>query len=392
MTQDGPAMRVALFSGNFNYLIDGAARALNRLAAHLVARSVDLTVFSPTRPEAAFPPVARVVSVPALPLPGRGEYLLGMGLTPKVKAELDAFKPTLIHISAPDLLGWSAVNYARKRNLASVASFHTRYDTYSQYYKLDILDKLAKKWLRHIHYSCDRVLAPTDETEAWLRENDMAKSIGRWARGVDRDEYNPAHRSLEWRRSLGIGDDDLAILFVARIVAEKGIKQFARVIDRIRAQGRNPKVLIVGDGPARSEFEADLGEGVFTGFLTGRDLSTAYASGDILFYPSITEAFPNVVLEAMASGLPTVCADTIGANSITIEGKTGFLVDPSSDEGYAEAIVRLLDDGPLRARMGERGRKESARYTWTAVLDEVIENYREVLALHDNGQASAQGT
>jgi len=382
MTIRNEDIRVALFSGNFNYLIDGAARALNRLAAHLVDRGVNVLVFSPTRPESAFPEVARVVSVPALPLPGRGEYLLGMGLTPSVKAELDAFNPNLIHLSAPDLLGWSALRYAKRRKLASIISFHTRYDSYTQYYQLGILDNAVEKWLRRIHKGCDRVLAPTNETEAWLRDNDMAKSIGRWARGVDREQYNPAHRSLDWRRSIGVGDDEIAVTFVGRLVAEKGVKQFARVADILKARGLNFKAVIVGDGPARAEFQADLPDGVFAGFLTGKDLSTAYASSDILFYPSITEAFPNVVVEAMASGLPTVCADTIGANTF-IRPDTGFLIDPSSDDGYSDAIAKLISDDALRAAMGARGREEAAKYSWPAVLDEVIENYRELLAPHN---------
>ena len=387
MAHDDTQLRVALFSGNFNYLVDGAARALNRLAAHIGERGHEVLVFSPTRPKPAFPEVARVVSVPALPLPGRGEYLLGMGLTPKVKAELDAFKPDIIHLSAPDLLGWSALKYARKHDLASIYSFHTRYDSYTQYYKLDILDKAVEKWLRHIQKGCDRVLAPTDETEAWLRENDMAKSIGRWARGVDREQYSPAHRSLEWRRSLGIGDDEVAVTFVGRLVAEKGIKQFARAVDLLKTRGCRFKAVIVGDGPARAEFEADLPDGVFAGFLTGDALSTAYASSEILFYPSITEAFPNVVVEAMASGLPTVCADTIGANTF-VRPESGYLIDPSSDEGYAEAIATLINDPALRAAMGAKGRELAARWSWPAVLDEVIDNYRDVLALRAGAKAA----
>jgi glycosyltransferase involved in cell wall biosynthesis len=174
-------------------------------------------------------------------------------------------------------------------------------------------------------------------------------------------------------------------------VAEKGVKQFSRVIKRLKAQGRAPKVLIVGDGPARAEFEADAPDAIFTGFLTGKDLSTAYASADILFYPSITEAFPNVVLEAMASGLPAVCADTIGANTFVKPGGTGFLVDPSSDEGYAKALAELLDNPGLRARMGAKGHEDAARFSWPAVLDEVIENYRETLALRSGDKdASAR--
>lgn len=382
-TETAP-IRVALFSGNFNYLVDGAAKALNQLAAHLGTRNIDVLVFSPTVETPAFPEVARVVSVPSLPLPGRGEYLLGLGLTPKVKAELDAFKPTLIHISAPDLLCWRAMRYAQKNDLPCVVSFHTRYDSYMGYYGAAWLEALVMKWLRYIHKSCDRVLAPTDETEAWLRDNDMAQSFGRWARGVDPAQFNPAFRNMDWRRSHGIADDEQVVLFCARLVAEKNLKQFARVIDKVRAAGHAPRVMIVGDGPERKSFEADLPDNsVFTGFLAGDDLATAYASADTLFYPSITEAFPNVVLEAMASGLAVVCANTIGANTVVTPNETGFLVDIDADDDYAEKVITLLTEDMLRQRFGAASLKASKRFDWVSVLDEVVDNYRDVIAHHD---------
>lgn len=375
-------LKIALFSGNFNYLVDGAARALNRLAKHLVDRGHQVTVFSPTREEAAFPIVCPVVSVPSIPLPGRGEYLLGRGLPSAVRAQLDAFDPDLIHISAPDLLGWAALRYAEKHKLPSVASFHTRYDTYSQYYNAAWLESLIQKWLRFIHRKCDRVLAPTDETEAWLVDNDMARSIGRWARGVDRDLYTPQNRSDAWRAEHGFKPDDMVLLFVGRLVAEKGLKQYARVIDLLRARGIIPKVLVVGHGPERDSFEADIPDAVFAGFLDGADLATAYACADILFNPSVTEAFPNVILEAMASGLATVCADTIGATTVVEPDTTGYLITPTDDTGYADALERLVKDPARVKAMGSAGREAAARFSWPVILDEVITNYRDVIAEH----------
>jgi len=376
-------LRVALFSGNFNYIVDGAAKALNRLVGHLVKRDIPVTVFSPTKEEAAFPVVAPIVSVPAIPIPGRGEYLVARSLNfaPDARAALDAFSPTLIHISAPDWLGHSAIQYAEIKGLPSVASFHTRYDTYAQYYGIGFLAGAATRLQGNLYRRCTRVLAPTEETAAWLRENNMVRSLGRWARGIDRELFTPDRRSETFRRDHGVADDEVLVLFVARLVLEKGIEQFSRVVTRVREAGHKFRVMIVGDGPARTTFEAGVPDAIFTGFLRGEDLATAYASADILFYPSITEAFPNVVLEAMASGIPTLCADTTGANSVTLRDETGFLADPEHDSAYSEDLIRLITDADLRRDMGARGRKESANYTWDMILDEVIDNYREVLAI-----------
>ena len=374
--------RIALFSGNFNYLVDGAARALNRLANHLQDSGIEVMIFSPTRPEAAFPPVGEIVSVPSIPLPGRGEYLLGLGLNGELKRKLDRFQPDLIHISAPDIIGWSAMKYAKSRKLPSVASFHTRYDSYTQYYGVAFLEGALRSWLRHIHRKADRVLAPTEETKQWLSENNMAQSIGFWARGVDTQLFNPQRRSLEMRRSLGIEDDAVVILFVGRLVMEKGLKQFARVVNAVRAQGKKPEVLIVGAGPADKVFKDDLGDAHFVGFKDAEDLATAYASADILLNPSVTEAFPNVVLEAMASGLPTVCADTIGARTVVLPGETGYLAPADSDETYVKHVSQLIDDADLRAKLGAAGVAASKRFSWPSVLDEVIHNYQEVIGAH----------
>ncbi len=375
-------LRVALFSGNYNYIVDGAAKALNRLVAHLVKRDIPVSVFSPTKDEAAFPIIAPIISVPAIPIPGRGEYLVARSLNfaPDARAALDAFSPTLIHISAPDWLGHSAIQYAEKKGLPSVASFHTRYDTYVQYYRIGFLAGAVTKLQGDLYRRCTRVLAPTEETAAWLRENNMVRSLGRWARGIDRDLFNPTRRSESFRRDHDIADDEVLVLFVARLVLEKGIEQFSRVVARVREGGHHFRVMIVGDGPARATFEAGVPNAIFTGFLHGEDLATAYASADILFYPSITEAFPNVVLEAMASGIPTLCADTTGANSVTIRDETGFLANPQSDSAYVEDLIRLVTNADLRRDMGTRGRDVSAGYTWEVILDEVIANYREVLA------------
>src|SRR3546814_6128879 len=156
-----------------------------------------------------------------------------------------------------------------------------------------------------------------------LIEQGMHDDISLWSRGVDRKMFGPERRDLKWRRALGIGDDDVAIIFLGRLVMEKGLETFAETIVQLRKRQLPHKVLVIGDGPARGWFEQNLPGGIFAGFLTGPDLSRALASGDVLFNPSITETFGNVTLEAMASGLPVVAAGATGASRPVADGVTG---------------------------------------------------------------------
>ncbi|MEM6852509.1 MAG: glycosyltransferase, partial [Pseudomonadota bacterium] len=190
-------------------------------------------------------------------------------------------------------------------------------------------------------------------------------------------------RDMAWRRSMGIADTEVAVAFVGRLVLEKGLECFGRVVDTLRARGVAFRPLIVGDGPERQWMEERMPESagaVFTGFLEGEDLARAYASADVFFNPSKTETFGNVTLEAMASGLPTVCANATGSRSIVVDGETGYLVETSQANGYADALQRLLQDADLRAAMGASALVRSRDFGWDVVMLGLLAQYEEVLA------------
>jgi glycosyltransferase involved in cell wall biosynthesis len=373
-------LRVALFSGNYNYITDGAAVALNHLVAHLERQGIESIVFSPTADPPAFEPAGTLVSVPSISFPGRGEYRVALGLPRAQRRRLKAFRPTLIHLSAPDWLGYAARGIARRWGVPLVASFHTRYDTYFRYYNMAWLESTITRYLRHFYRPCEHVYVPSESTAQVLREQNMARDVRIWSRGVDDARFNPARRDLEWRRSLGFGDDDAVVAFVGRLVLEKGTDSFARTMAGLRERGIAHRVLVVGDGPDREHFRQILpGDAVFTGYLDGDALARAYASADLFLNPSVTETFGIVTLESMAAGLPSVCADATGSQSLVSHGETGFLVRPGDDAGYVAAAERLITDPALRARLGAAAHERSRRYTWDAVIDALIEQYREVL-------------
>lgn len=373
-------VRVALFSGNYNYVRDGANQALNLLVGHLLAAGAAVRVYSPTVARPAFAPTGDLVPVPAVPMiGGRGEYKLARGLPVGPRRDLDAFAPNLIHVSAPDLLGHAALSYARRRGLPAIASLHTRFETYPRYYGVGFLEPVIARLLTRFYNRADRVLVPAPSMAALIRDWGVKTPIGIWSRGMNRDRFTPARRDPAWRRTLGIGDADMAVGFLGRLVKEKGLDVFARVIGELKRRGIAHKVLVIGEGPARDWFAEQVPEAIFAGFQSGNDLGRAVASMDVFFNPSVTETFGNVTLEAMAAGVPVVAARATGAIDLVDEGVTGFLVPPRDVGAYADAIGRIVADPALRRTMGEAGTTKAAGYSWDSANQAVLDAYRDVL-------------
>ena len=372
-----PDLRIALFSGNYNYTRDGANQALNRLVGSLLDLGAAVRIYAPTVDEPDFEPTGDLISLPSWPMPvkGRSEYRLPTGLNRKVRRDLEKFKPNIVHLSSPDPSGHAALRWAQDHDVPVLSSVHTRFETYPQYYNMGFLEPLLVMMLRRFYNRCDALVAPSQSMIDELLQQKMHDDIGLWTRGVDRTIFDPSKRDLEWRRSLGLEDDDIAIVFLGRLVMEKGLDVFADSIIELRKRQAPHKVLVIGDGPARGWFEEALPGGIFAGFQTGVDLGRALASGDVFFNPSITETFGNVTLEAMASGLPVVAAGATGASSLVDDWETGRLVPPGQTQGFAEALAPYCTNHDLRARHGAAGEAKSREYSWEAINRVVADIY-----------------
>jgi len=370
---------VALFSGNYNYVRDGANQALNRLAGYLLRQGVKLRVYSPTVEHPAFPPTGDLVDVPAIPIPGRSEYRLPVSLSASVRRDLAEFNPNVVHISSPDFVGHRAVTWARRRKIAVVASVHTRFDTYCAYYGIEFLEPLARGIMRRLYHRCEVVMVPAESTAAILRAQRMNRDIAIWARGIDRDQFNPGRRDMEWRRSLGIADDEMVIAFLGRVVMEKGLDVFSDAIHAFATFGLKHRVLVIGEGPARPWFEEQLPDAIFLGQQTGTDLARALASSDLLLNPSITEAFGNVTLEAMACALPVLAAEATGATNLVRPGINGMLVDGIEPDEFADALAAYARDPEMRRRHGEAGLAAARTMDWDTINSSVIRAYRHAI-------------
>lgn len=383
-------MRIALFSGNYNYTLDGANLSLNRLVGHLQDTvGATVRVYSPTSPTPAFAAVGDLVSVPSVKIPFRADYRLALGLPAAIRRDVEAFKPDLIHLSAPDPLGRAALKLGRSLKVPVVASLHTLFDTYLDYYGLGFLRPMARRQLWRFYGACDYVMAPTDAIADDLRKQTRTMAVRTWARGVDPELFNPARRDEAWRRRVGFDPERPVIVFLGRLVLEKGLAAFADAVARLEAAGHAPQVLVIGDGPARAWFEARLPRAVFAGFLTGEALAAALASGDIFLNPSTTETFGNVNLEAMACGLAMVCADAPNTRALMRHERDALLCAPNDPASYAEALSKLLVNDSARRTLAAEALERSTAYRWSEILDEVAKVYVEAVDRHAVSSALA---
>ncbi len=372
-------LRIALFSGNYNYVRDGANQALNRLAEYLLRQGAQVRAYAPTVDNPAFEATGEIISVPSVPIPLRPEYRLPIALTPRIRRDLAEYRPNIVHIASPDIVAHRAVSWARRNDVAAIASIHTRFETYLAYYHLEMLEPAARAIMRRLYRRCDAIVAPAESMAAVLRAQRMNRDISIWTRGVDRQQFHPGRRDMEWRRGLGIKDKTMVVAFLGRLVMEKGLDIFADAIDGLVERKVKHQVLVIGDGPAKDWFEQRIPDAIFIGQQVGDDLARSVASCDVLFNPSVTETFGNVTLESMACGLPGVAAVATGATSLVHDGVTGMLVEPSDVDGFAEALERYANDPELRRRHGAAGLAYAQTMDWDRINSAVVRIYQRVI-------------
>jgi len=377
-----PGTRIALFSGNYNYVRDGASQALNQLVGYLQdVERAKVRVYSPVTATPAFAPAGTLVPVRSVPFPGRSEYRVALGLPRSVREDIARFDPNLFHLSAPDWLGTGAQRLARRLGKPVVASLHTRFETYFDYYGLGWMRRAVERRLSGFYSNSDMIVVPTP---ALLR--DFSGRFGRdrvrlWGRGVDTALFHPGNRSASWRRARGIGDEDIVLLFFGRLVLEKGVRAFCETVDALAASGLSVRPLVIGDGPARAEMARLLPAAIFTGQLAGKDLGTAVASADIVINPSVTEAFGNVVLESMAAGLAVVAADVGSATNLVDHGVSGLLSTPGCTASIAGHVGRLILDPAFRIRLQRTAAAAAQAHDWPSASRQAVQVYKVLLGV-----------
>lgn len=301
---------------------------------------------------------------------------------------VETWRPNLIHVTTEFGIGLSGLFAAREARVPLVSSYHTHFKAYLEFYGLSVLDRIAWPYICGFHNRGLRTFAPSGIVAREL-EGQGIRNVRVWSRGVDGERFSSTFRSAEMRQRLGANGNTPLVVYVGRLAREKGVHVLLQAIRIVRSSaGADVAFALVGDGPAEAECRAAAPEGtVFTGKLTGRELSEAYASADIFSFPSTTETFGNVVLEAMASGVAVIAPD-IGATTeyATTECARQFSAkDPAS---LAAAILGLATDAGERSRIAAAGVATARARTWDAVFDGLVRDYRDAVDEFHGSQRS----
>lgn len=374
-------LRVALFTGNYNHIKDGVSLTLNRLVKFLEDQNIPVLVFGPTIKNPELQHNGRLVELPSvrMPVSGRGEYRVTWGMSVKAEQELVDFAPTLVHIATPDPGGYKALKWAQKNRVQVVGSYHTHFTSYLKYYDLTFFEFLGWQYLSWFYNSCTHVYVPSKSMIDELEKHDFETDMRIWARGVNTALFSPEKRDMDWRRKAGFSDDDIVVTFVSRLVWEKELDTYRHSVQQVAAKNQKVKALVVGDGPAKAELRELMPEAHFTGFLEGEDLAKAYASSDVFLFPSHTETFGNVTLEAMSSGLPCLVADATGSKSLVEHKVNGCLAQPENKSDFTKKLEFIVSDKELQEEMRKASREKALQFEWNAINSRLVENYREAL-------------
>jgi glycosyltransferase involved in cell wall biosynthesis len=369
-------VRVAYFSEAIPPLADGVTRTLTQLVGTLDAEGVAYRFYSGVDPDPGLGWRHRVVRLPSLPFPAYDYYRFALPFLHRLDADLDRFRPDVLHAVNPTLLGLWALGYADRKRIPIVSSFHTDFISYFRYYGIGMLEELGWRYLAWFYNRCDVTYAPSATTAATLGARGI-EPVELWERGIDRSRFSPEHRDEALRRAVS-PDGDPIMLYVGRLVREKDLADLAAATEVLTGRGQRFRLVLVGSGPMESELRARLPTAHFAGYQEGEALSRWYASADLFVFPSTTETFGNVLLEACASGLPVVAAAQGGVQDLVRRGRNGMLVEPHDIEGLAHAAEAILRNADYAAELRRGALATARRYDWTAVNRRLLESYARV--------------
>ena len=324
---------------------------------------------------------AKVIGVPAMPLPLYPELKLGLPGA-AVSDALDSFKPDLIHVVNPAVLGLGGIWLAKTNGIPLVASYHTHLPKYLEHYGMGMLEPLLWELLKAAHNQALLNLCTSTAMVKELSEKGI-QNTALWQRGVDTDIFRPDLRKNTMRKKLlgKFSDEGALLIYVGRLSAEKQIERIKPVLDALP----KARLALVGDGPYRNQLEKIFEDTptTFVGYLSGEELASAYASGDAFLFPSSTETLGLVLLEAMAAGCPVVGANKGGIPDIITDGMNGCLYDPDGDNNGTESLIlateKLLGDKSERQEMRNAARAEAERWGWPAATEQLRKFYQKIL-------------
>ncbi|KRA41980.1 glycosyltransferase family 1 protein [Pseudoxanthomonas sp. Root630] len=382
-------MRFAIVTETYPPEVNGVALTVQGLETGLRQRGHAVSLVRPRQAADTGTAVDDTMLVRGASLPRYPGLKFGLPATRRLVALWKDSPPDAIYVATEGPLGWSAVRAARRLGIPVATGFHTRFDEYMRDYGARFLEHTALRWMRRFHNGAQATLVPTRELADFLRSQGFHHVV-RLARAVDAQHFSPARRDDALRAHWGLQPDDLAVIYVGRIAAEKNLDLSIRAFDAIRQQHPTAKFVWVGDGPVRERLAQEHPDFIFCGVQRGETLARHFASGDLFLFSSHSETFGNVTLEAMASGVPTVAFNYGAAREHLVDGVHGAAVD--DDDAFMAAARHLAADPALRRAMGDAGavamralRPEQVAADFDALLSDLALTRRS----HDASAAAA---
>ncbi len=384
-------LRIAVVTETWPPEVNGVAVALAQLVTALRRLGHEIQLVRPrqTPGDAVVGPQEGEVLTSGMPIPRYPHLRMGLPCRRRLARVWTQHRPDIVHVATEGPLGWSALQAARALRLPITSDFRTNFHAYSTHYGVGWLREPILGYLRQFHNGCGRTMVPTEALRAELEGCGLHR-LAVVARGVDTERFDPRRRSVAMRHAWGVGDDSQpVVLYVGRLAAEKNLGVLASAFAAVQAAVPDARFVVVGDGPARDALQAACPAAHFAGQRHGTDLATCYASADVMLFPSCTETFGNVTVEAMASGLPVVAFDHAAAGQLIRSGHNGMLA-PWADVGaFTRAAIELTADAARRRRLGRAARDTVMPLAWSAIAMRVEAILRQVISEHAEAAASS---
>ncbi len=378
-------LKIALVTETYLPEINGVAITIGRMVHGLCARGHSIHMIRPRQHKldaAASEPRYSETLVAGMPIPGYSGLKSGLPAKGLLLRLWKAQRPDIVHIATEGPLGWSALSAALKLNIPVSTDFHTNFHSYTQHYGVGLLRWPIAAYLRYFHNKAACTLVPTAELQQQLAQEGY-RNVGVVSRGVDTELFHPSRRSTSLRASWGVDEATPVVILVSRIAAEKNLDVAIQAFEHMRLARPDAKMVLVGDGPARAGLQKQYPDVIFAGMQTGEALAEHYASGDIFVYPSQTETYGNVTVEAMASSLATIAYDYAAAREHIVHNANGVLV-PLGDAGmFAEQARLLIADTERTQRLRHAARQTVKSLTWDYIMGQMEAVLQETVRAQD---------
>ncbi|WP_026240941.1 glycosyltransferase family 4 protein [Thiobacillus thioparus] len=366
-----PQLRIAVVTETYPPEVNGVAMTLGRLVDGLQVRNHQVQLIRPRQHSDDQPQPTATLSEHlqrGIALPRYEGLKMGLPAKAALTRLWARQRPDVVQIATEGPLGWSALAAANKLRLPVASDFHTNFHSYSSHYGFGLLRRAIVAYLRKFHNKAAVTLVPTEGIRRELLAHGY-ENIEIIGRGVDTQLFHPGRRDAALRAQWGVGEYETAVLYVGRLAAEKNLSLVFSAFDAMHQARPATRLVLVGDGPERAGWQAKRPDAIFCGTQVGEALAAHYASGDVFLFPSLTETWGNVTIEAMASGLAVVAYDCAAAEEIIRHDENGLKVAPEDQAAFIAQAVSLVSDVARQRRLGTAAAARAAQLSWDAIID-----------------------